>query len=146
VIRDLARRYEDLVLDAGGRDSVELRAALVVAHKAYLPVQPSQFDLWTLDHMEELVATAHGFNPALQAFALLARASPNPLVAEVAEAQSLLGDYPHLQVAATVVYERIAYRRASREGRAVRELVPADPKASAEMALWYEEVFDGRIA
>jgi chromosome partitioning protein len=28
---DLAKRYQDLIIDAGGRDSLELRAALVVA-------------------------------------------------------------------------------------------------------------------
>jgi chromosome partitioning protein len=56
-VRDLAKRYEDIVIDTGGRDSVELRAALVVADKAYIPIQPSQFDIWTLDRMDGLVSS-----------------------------------------------------------------------------------------
>ena len=132
----------DIIMDAGGRDAVELRAGLVTATKAYLPVQASQFDIWTLDHLEELVALAQGFNPTLRAFVVLTRVSPNPLVAEVAEAKALLADYPHLQLADTVIYDRIAYRRAAREGKAVHELVPPDRKASAECAFFYEEVFD----
>jgi chromosome partitioning protein len=66
-VQDLSRRYEDILIDAGGRDSVELRAALVVAAKAYIPIQPSQFDIWTLDRMDELVSSAQGFNPDLRA-------------------------------------------------------------------------------
>ena len=54
-VRDLARRYQDLIIDAGGRDSAELRAALVVAERVYIPIQPSQFDIWTLGRMDDLV-------------------------------------------------------------------------------------------
>ena len=52
---DLAKRYDDLVIDAGGRDSFELRAALVAAEQIFIPVQASQFDVWTLGNMAELV-------------------------------------------------------------------------------------------
>jgi len=141
-LQALTAQAADIILDAGGRDAVELRAGLVTAAHAYLPVQASQFDMWTLDHLEELVALAQGFNPTLRAFVVLTRVSPNPLVAEVAEAKALVADYPHLQLADTVIYDRIAYRRAAREGKAVHELVPPDRKASAECALFYEEVFD----
>ena len=57
-IRDLAGRYDEIVIDAGGRDSMELRYALGVADRAYVPVQPFQFDIWTLQQMEELVEMA----------------------------------------------------------------------------------------
>ena len=30
-VKDLSKRYQDIIIDAGGRDSVELRSALVVA-------------------------------------------------------------------------------------------------------------------
>jgi cellulose biosynthesis protein BcsQ len=55
-------RYQDILIDAGGRDSVELRAALVVAGHAFIPIQASQFDIWTLSRVNELVNTARGFN------------------------------------------------------------------------------------
>ncbi len=77
-VRDLAKRYEDIIIDAGGRDSVELRAAMVVADKVYIPFQPSQYDVWTLDHMQELVETARGFNPDLEAYGVISRASTIP--------------------------------------------------------------------
>ena len=52
-------------VDAGGRDSVELRAAMIVAHKAFVPIQALQFDIWTLGRMNDLAVTAQGFNPDL---------------------------------------------------------------------------------
>src|SRR5512143_948356 len=45
-VQDLARRYQDIIIDAGGRDSVELRIGLVVAKRAFIPIQSSQFDIW----------------------------------------------------------------------------------------------------
>ena len=47
----MAAKYRDIVIDAGGRDSVELRAAMTVADALYIPIQASQFDVWTLDQM-----------------------------------------------------------------------------------------------
>ncbi|MDP2821158.1 MAG: AAA family ATPase [Sulfuritalea sp.] len=42
----LARdRYTDIVIDAGGRDSTALRAALVLADRVLIPIQPRSFDL-----------------------------------------------------------------------------------------------------
>ena len=69
--RILATRYQDIIIDAGGRDSVELRAAMVVAHKAFVPIQASQFDIWTLGRMNDLVVTAQGFNPDLRAWVVI---------------------------------------------------------------------------
>jgi chromosome partitioning protein len=122
---------------------VELRVSLVVVEKAYIPVQASQFDIWTLDHLDELVATAQEFNPALRGFVVITRASPNPLVSEAEGACTILADYAHLAVARTVIHDRIAYRRSDREGLAVSELSSSDRKAVAEISWLYKEVFDG---
>jgi chromosome partitioning protein len=142
-LRDLAKRYEDIVIDVGGRDSIELRASLVVADRAYIPIQASQFDLWTLDRMDELVATAQGFNPGLHAYVVITRASPNPQVAEAQEVITLLEEYAYLAMAKSIIFERIAWRKSIRVGCAVSELTPADPKASAELQQLYTEVFQG---
>src|SRR5258708_2604751 len=47
-IKDLSTRYTNIIIDAGGRDSVELRAAMTIADKMYIPIQASQFDVWTI--------------------------------------------------------------------------------------------------
>jgi chromosome partitioning protein len=141
-VKDLATRYDDIIIDAGGRDSVELRSALVITEKVYIPIQPSQFDIWTLGQMDELVETARGFNPELQARVLISRSSTNPSVRESDQTGKLLvADFPSLGLADVTIRDRIAYRKAAKDGMAVTELNPKDPKAAEEMEALYKEVF-----
>jgi len=140
-VQDLATRYQDIIIDAGGRDSVELRSALVVAEKAYIPIQPSQFDIWTLNQMDELVETAKGFNPEIRAFVVISRSSTNPSVHESDDTEKLLDDFDNLGLAKGLVRDRIAYRKAAKDGQAVVELKPKDQKAVSEMETLYQEVF-----
>jgi chromosome partitioning protein len=142
-IRAMAGKYADIVIDAGGRDSVELRAAMTVADTLYIPIQASQFDVWTLDQMNTLVEQAGAINARLKAFAILNRASPNPAVKEAEDAKAALADYEHLEPAASVIRDRIAFRKAAREGCTVAELVERDMKAVGEIASFYQEVFGG---
>ncbi len=86
-VRDLADRYDEIVIDAGGRDSIELRYALGVCDRAYVPVQPFQFDIWTIRQMDNLVGMAQGLNENLKAFIILNRVSTNPAVREDKEAR-----------------------------------------------------------
>lgn len=140
-VKDLAQRYQDIVIDAGGRDSVELRSALIVVDKVYLPIQPSQFDVWTLNSMNTLVETAKGFNPNLQAKVIISRASTNPSVQESEETRKLLADFPNLKPLDFIIRDRIAYRKAAKEGVAVTELKPKEAKASEEMTALYNEIY-----
>ena len=66
-ILDFSQRYEDIVIDAGGRDSMELRYSLGVAGSIVIPIQPTQFDLMTLGQMSKLVEQAQVLNPDLVA-------------------------------------------------------------------------------
>jgi len=140
-LQDLAKCYDDIVIDAGGRDSIELRAALVVASVAVSPVQASQFDLWTLQRMEELVGTAKAFNPNLRALVVLSRSSTNPSVNDPKEAAELIAEFSNLQLAKAVICDRLAYRRSSGAGRCVAEQTPIDAKANAEIQTLFNEVF-----
>jgi chromosome partitioning protein len=140
-LRDLAGRYREVIIDAGGRDAVELRSALVGADRVYIPIQPSQYDVWTLEHMQELVVTAHGFNPTLAAFVLLTRVSTHPLITDAAEAQRALAGLEPLQMAPCTIAERQAFRRSARYGQAVTELERPDSKAATEIRLLYGAIY-----
>jgi len=141
-ILDLKSRYEDVIIDAGGRDSVELRAAMTIADKMYIPVQASQFDIWTLSIINDLVAQAKGFNTTLAPKVLINRAATNPVVNEVEEVKEILGDFEHLDLSSYILKERISYRKAAKGGLSVIELPKLDLKASDEIKALYEEVFN----
>jgi hypothetical protein len=53
-VRQLASKYDDIVIDVGGRDTGSLRAALTVADTLLIPVQPRSFDIWAVDQVAEL--------------------------------------------------------------------------------------------
>lgn len=140
-LQDLAKRYQDIVIDAGGRDSVELRAALIVADIAVVPIQASQFDLWTLDRMDNLVAQAKGFNEKLRAVVLITRGPTNPTMHDTKDAADLIADFENLTLAQALVRDRVAYRRSASAGMGVVEHQPTDAKAVAEVEALYAEVF-----
>lgn len=143
-ILDLNTRYEDIIIDAGGRDSIELRAAMTVTNKMYVPVQASQFDIWTLSIINDLIFQAKAFNPTLQPKVLINRAATNPVVNEVEEAKEVVGDFENLMVADNILKERISYRKAAKSGLSVVELIKADLKAVNEITNLYMEVFNGQ--
>ena len=140
-IRDLSTRYEDIVIDAGGQDSVELRAALTIADLALFPIQPSLFDAATLETLAELVAQAQAFNTALVAAVVINRASTNPRVTEAAEAKELIAEYRDLHLLDVLIRDRIIFRKAARNGLCVGESKEHDQAAEAELHALYREVF-----
>lgn len=141
-LSDLATRYQDIIIDAGGRDSAELRASLVRADLAVIPVQASQFDLWTLDRMDEMVKLAKSYNQALQVKILISRASTNPGVTEANNAAELVEEFETFALADTIIRDRIAFRRAAAEGKGVTEMYdPETEKAAWEINKLYKEIY-----
>jgi chromosome partitioning protein len=141
-IRDLAGRYDEIIIDAGGRDSMELRYALGVADRAYIPMQPFQFDIWTIRQMDTLVEMAKGLNEELAAFIVLNRVATNPAIREDRETREFITqeNFQHLTLAESMIRDRIAFRKAARDGLAVVEY-GQDRKAANEMNQLYEEIY-----
>lgn len=139
-LRDLATRYDDIVIDSGGRESAELRASLIVAETAVLPLQASQIDLWTVEALAELVELARGFNPALLAMALISRAPTSHASTDAKDAADMIADYPALALASSTIRDRVAFRRAAGAGQSVIEYEPQG-RAAVEMQALYAEVF-----
>lgn len=139
-LRDLAKRYQVVVVDAGGRDSREMRSAMAVANLLLTPIRASQADLETLPKINELIGLARGLNPELKASAVLSMAPTNPTIREVEDARELLAQFDQLQLAETVVRDRKVYRDALLGGQGVVEL--ANTQARAEIQLLGQEFFE----
>jgi len=141
-VRDLAERYDEIVIDAGGRDSMELRYALGVADRLYIPMQPFQFDIWTIRQMDNLVEMAQSLNEGLAAFIVLNRVATNPVIKEDREAREFITgeNFQHLALIKSMARDRIAFRKAARDGLAVIEY-GQDSKAVDEMSQLYEEIY-----
>lgn len=146
-LQDLATRYGDIIVDVGGRDSPELRAAMAVADRLYVPLQPSQFDLWTLEEIYKLVLDIAVVNTALAAHIVFCRVSTNPQVREEREARAELASLEGLTVIEPVIHERSVFRKAARTGQSVIEYAGALGRsdrarlAIGEMAAVYRHIF-----
>jgi chromosome partitioning protein len=122
----LKEKFDVVIVDAGGRDSIEMRQAMAVCDTALIPIKPAQFDVWSLSRMAQLIRdVAEKTDAPVNAFAFINGASPNPVVRETQEVKDALRDYVEIfPTLETVITERIAFRKAAREGQGVIELAP----------------------
>lgn len=139
-LRDVARRYQVVVVDAGGRESREMRTAMTVASLLLVPTRASQADLETLPRLNQLIGMARDLNPDLKAYAVLTMAPSNPVIREVADAREMLAQFDQIQLADTVIRDRKVYRDALLAGHGVVER--DNGQATAEIQLLAQEFFD----
>ena len=138
-IIDLNTRYEYVIIDAAGRDSVELRTAMLVADILLMPVRPSQFDLDTVPRMQEIYTDAKLLNSKLKFFAVITMAPTNPIIHESKEAIIFFENYPEITLLKTLIRERKVYRDViNGEGKGVIEM--NNPKAKKEIDSLLNEV------
>ena len=130
-VRLLAPKYDDVVIDVGGRDTGSLRAALTVSDMLLVPVQPRTFDVWALDQVAALVKEAREINPDLKALAFLNGADAQGR--DNAEAQEAMAAVDGIETTDLVLIRRKAYPNAASQGRGVVEMQPKDPKAIDEL-------------
>lgn len=139
-IRDLADRYDEIVIDCGGRDSAELRSAMLVADTLLAPVRPSQLDLWAVGHLSELVTAAQVLNPKLRPLALLTMVPTNSRVKEHENAREALAEYEDFELLGPWLCDRKAYRDAIVGGWGVTEM--DDAKATTELLKLSEKIYE----
>lgn len=138
-VRQLAPKYDDIIIDVGGRDTGSLRAALTVADTLLVPVQPRSFDVWALDQVATLVAEAREINEGLRAVAILNGADSQGGDNEAA--LQMIGDIEGIEVLPTSIVRRKAFPNAAAEGRGVLEQSPRDAKAIDELTALINAIF-----
>lgn len=136
----LASKYDDIVIDTGGRDTTSQRAALTVADVLLVPFVPRSFDVWTLEKVSNLVGEMRAANPNLRAYAFINRADPSGK--DNAEAEEVIRETESLTFIDTPLGTRKAFSNAAAQGLAVTELKPQDQKATDEMLMLFKYVFD----
>ncbi|HGM4967294.1 TPA: AAA family ATPase [Pseudomonas putida] len=135
VLRQL-EKYDDVIIDAGGRDSSALRHAMMIADVMLVPIAPGDFELDALE--DELVPlideiqASRGDNP-LPIYAYLNMAEASKLSADNLAARRAIAGFAQLQLLDINIVERKAVASASARGLSVREMKPRDPKAVKEI-------------
>lgn len=136
----LANKYEDIIIDTGGRDTTSQRAALTVADFLLVPFVPRSFDVWTLEKVSSLVNEMQAANPELKAYTFINRADPRGQDND--DAAEVLRETESLSFIETPLGTRKAFSNAAAAGLAVTEIKPQDAKATEEMMMLYRYIFD----
>lgn len=142
VRRELSRmqeKYDDIIIDTGGRDTRSQRAGLSVADLLLLPFNPRSLDIWTIENVEHLLKEMWTINPDLKAASVLNRA--DPVGSDNADSRDILADVTGIPFTNVILVNRKAYGRAVAQGLAVTECRPADHKAHQEVLALYKYVF-----
>lgn len=124
-------KFEDIIIDAGGRDSTALRAALVLSDMVVVPFQPRSIDVWAVADIAALIDEARAMRDGLQAYAVLNMA--DTAGSDNEDAAAAVADYPALQYLDTPIRRRKSIANAAGNGMSVLEFTPRDDKAVAEM-------------
>lgn len=138
-VPNIAKLYDEVIIDVGGRDSGSLRAALTISDLLVIPIAPRTFDVWALEEMVLLFDEAQGFNEKLQGVVVLNLAEVQGKDNEAAK-QAIL-EYQELTLLDTVIMRRKVYAESISKGLGVMEMKPRNVKAIAEFEHLVEEIY-----
>jgi chromosome partitioning protein len=132
-VQQQAEKFDDIIIDAGGRDSTALRAALVLSDVLLVPFQPRSYDVWALNDIALLVDEVRSVRDGLRAYAVLNCADPGESSSDNAEAAAAVADVPQFEYLNTPIRRRKIFANAAGQGLSVLEINPRDKKASEEL-------------
>jgi len=147
-MRQLTGKYNEIVIDTGGRDTGSLRAALTVADVVLIPFQPRSVDLWAGAQIGALVAEARHVNEGLRACSILNMADVQGRDNE--DAFDALKTIEGVELLRLAIVRRKAFPNAFSNGLSVTDQTARerDPKAVDELlsvvnALYTQKVDNG---
>ncbi|TKF78438.1 chromosome partitioning protein ParA [Vibrio kanaloae] len=136
-IKRESEKYSYVIVDAAGRDSREMRSAMLAADLMLMPTKASLSDLELLEHMAATIEAARDYNSDLKVGVFI-NMSPTNSQSEKKVAKGLLKEFPEFVLLNTVVSERKAHRDAWSEAVGVHEW--KDSKAKAEISCLLKDV------
>lgn len=139
---DRAGDYDDIIVDCGGHDSIELRAALTIADRLVIPTRPNQLDFDVYPDLMDVIKENSEANPALQTWVLLAQVRPKTEDRKRAEAGALLASqYPGMRLMDSMTTMRSTYELCQGSGMAVVEFANKREVALSEMQQMNKELW-----
>jgi chromosome partitioning protein len=132
-VQQQSGKFDDIIIDAGGRDSTALRAALVLTDILLVPFQPRSYDVWALNDIAALVDEARSVRDGLKVYAVLNCADPGEASSDNIDAAAAVADVPQFLYLNTPIRRRKIFANAAGQGLSVLEVSPKDKKASDEL-------------
>ncbi len=130
-VKQTAGKFDDVVIDVGGRDSTALRSALTLTDALIIPFAPRSFDVWSFSDMSHLIEETKALRGEFPVYAVLNNADVSG--SDNAEAIEAIADYPELKYLDAPIRRRKSIATSAGKGLSVFEYTPKDTKACEEM-------------
>ena len=129
-LRNLDQQYEVVLVDLPGKDSPEMRSALLAADLFLIPSQPTQADIDATINLAPIVEAVGEYNEEMKTAVVINRLTTHARSTELAEATEAL-EQAFETILPDAVHDRKAFRSSLSEGKSVLE--GADQKAAMEI-------------
>ncbi len=138
-IKKLRYNYDDIIVDAGGRDTTTQRSSLTIANTCIIPFKPKSFDMWTLGAVKTMIREIRAVNESLAVYIVLNQAEPRGQDNE--DAFEMINEITDFVCLPCSLGHRKAFANAASDGLSVVELKKQDAKSTAEIKELYKYVF-----
>jgi chromosome partitioning protein len=135
----VADRYDTIIVDTGGRDTITQRAVLSVADLLLLPFQPRSVDIWTLKRVSTLITEIYNINPDLKCGGFVNRAFANSTDND--DAMTAISEADGISLIPLKIVDRKAFSNSFGTGLTVPEIKPRADKAIDELQALYKYCF-----
>lgn len=115
---------QGVIVDVGASDIPAMKQAVSVADLVVVPLNPSQSDVWATQKFLKIIADVLSVSGKTRVVGVINRADIDPTIPETAEAAEAINMLPGIELAQTMLTQRLVYRRSFSEGLAVFELQP----------------------
>ena len=126
-IGKIGQGYDHIIIDGPPRVTDLARSAIMASDIVLIPVQPSPYDIWSVDEIIKLTEEARVYRDNQKVTFVINRKIANTVIGR--DVREALANYtiPTLTAAVT---QRVIYAEAVAQGRAVYELDPNGPAAA----------------
>jgi len=142
-VKQIGGKFDDVVIDVGGRDSTALRSAISFTDILIIPFAPRSLDVWALSDMSHLIEEARGMRGDFPVFAILNNADTSGTDNE--EAIEALSEYPTIQYINAPIKRRKSVATSAGRGLSVFENTPKDGRAIEEMQAFINQIFNEKV-
>ena len=138
---DMAREYDDVIVDVGAGQGADIRTLMALADFVIVPLQPTGMDFWTVGLLDSMAMDGRKVNDGLVVKAVLNRAPTHHVDMDAMAAQAALSQCEELTTSGIVIRERSSIRRVIPLGNLVDEWQPKDRKGIEELGAVYGLVY-----
>ena len=137
-INKIGRGYDHIIIDGPPRVTNLARSAIMACDVVLIPVQPSPYDIWSVDEIVKLIEEASIYKTDLVSLFVINRKIANTIIGR--DVREALANYATPTLTATIT-QRVIFAEAVAQGRAVFEIDPSGP-ATAEIEAMTEELLE----